>query len=532
MSRARARPVNVRRLAGRAGAAAARRAAAVAARLRAPGWPGRAAAGAGGALVTLSFAPFGVRAAGALGAMALLALLRGQAARECAARGWWHGFGMFGAGVSWVYVSIHDFGGAGVALAATLTVLFCAGLALTIALAAWLYGLAFARRAGPGWWLGFAAMWMFAEWTRLWLLGGFPWLYLGYAHVDTPLAGWVPVGGAFAASLAVAYSAAAACAAWSASASGRVWALASVALVWGAGAALREVDWVRFVDAPPVRASLVQGNIPLEIKWLRAWRSRNLGVYREQTERSWDSDLIVWPEGAMPLYHVPGRGLIGWADAEARRRGVAVLAGTPVRRVGGRHGDGRFFNSIVAVGAGAGEYDKRRLVPFGEYVPLDAWLRGLIGFFDLPMSNFSSGSDEPTLLRAGELRLSPSICYEVAYAAQLAERAEQADLLVNVSDDSWFGDSIGPQQHFEIARVRALETQRPMLRVANSGITAAIAPNGEVIARLPRKTRQTLNASLRRVTGTTPFVRYGSTWVWALAGALALGALAARPRRR
>ena len=530
--RRRATPNLSRTAVGPLVASLARRAATAAARLQVPGWPGRIAALGSGALATLSFAPFGIATTGLLSAAALLALLKGHKPWECALRGWWHGLGMFGTGISWVYVSIHNFGGANVALAGLMTALFCAGLALTIALAGWLYGLAFARRAAPGWWLGFVAIWMFAEWLRLWLFGGLPWLYLGYAHIETPLAGWAPVGGVFAVSLAVVYSASALYALWFMSARGRVVALSSLVFLWGGGAAARELNWVRSADAPPLRVSLVQGNIPLDIKWKPAYREQILHVYREHTERHWDSDLIVWPEGATPLHYMRGQGLLGWADAAARTHGVSVLAGTPIQRVDPRSGERRFFNSMVAVGAGRGEYDKRRLVPFGEYVPLERWLRGTIEFFDLPMSNYAPGDGEMTMLVAGNLRVAPSICYEVAYPGQIAERAEEADVLVNISDDSWFGDSIGPWQHFEMARMRALETGRPLLRTANSGVTAVIGPNGEVIAQLPRKTRQTLTAELQRVNGTTPFVRYGSVWVWALVGLLALMGWAMPATRR
>ncbi len=497
------------------------------ARLRAPGWPGRAAALVAGAALPLSLAPFNVATAGLLSAAAALALLRGQSPKECAWRGWWHGFGMFGVGLSWVYVSIHDYGGANVGLAALLTLLFCAGLAVTIALPAWLYGKCFAQVPGPGWWLGFVAMWMLAEWLRLWLLGGLPWLYLGYAHLETALAGWLPVGGVFMASLAVAASAALLCALPSMSRPGKAAAAAAVCMIWGAGAALRSVDWVRAVDAPPLHAILVQGNVPLNLKWNKAYQAEILAMYRKLTERHWDSELIVWPEGAMPIYYVPGKGLLGWAERAARRHGATVIAGTPVYRANG-HAGGQFFNSLVAVGDGHGEYHKRRLVPFGEFVPFQKWLRGLIQFFDLPMSNYSPGPSEPVLLKAGELDIAPSICYESAYPGLVADGARHADVLVNVSDDTWFGDSIGPWQHFEIVRVRALETGRPMLRVANSGITAAIGPRGEIIDRLERKVRGTLSVSLQRVSGQTPFLRYGSTPVWTLSMLFALAGLAYR----
>jgi len=455
-----------------------------------------------GALITLSLAPFSVWPAAILGLAIYLHSLYGCDRRMAALRGFAFGLGLFGSGASWVYVSIHEHGGAGVALAGLLTFMFCAGLALLHAAFAWLYA-GWIRGLRGGMLLGFPALWVLFEWLRGWLLTGFPWLYLGYAHTDTWLAGWAPVLGVFGISLVVALTGSAAYLALRRREPAPVTVYAAlVASLWLAGLALSEQQWVAPASATPIRVAMVQGNIPQALKWTPEYRQHSLSVYADATAEHWDSDLVIWPEAAVPAFFQDVQAFLEPLAARATETETALITGIPFRDSTRR----RFYNSIVGLGQAEGVYHKQRLVPFGEYVPLEGWLRGLIDFFDLPMSDFSRGPATQSPLLAGEFRLAPSICYEVVYTDLVARSARRADLLITISNDAWFGASIGPLQHLEMARMRALETGRYVLRATNNGVSAIIDERGRIVARSDQFVMTTLTGEAQAMLGRTPYV--------------------------
>ena len=406
-----------------------------------------------GCLVTLSLAPFDLWPAGIV-ACALYALLLAECSeRQALWRGWLFGAGLFGSGASWVYVSIHVYGHAGIPLAALLTAIFCAALALLHLLQAWLY-VRFVRPLPGGMLFGFAALWALGEWLRSWLLTGFPWLYLGYAHIDSWLAGWAPIAGVFGLSFAVAFTGGCAILPGRARQAATLLACGAVlAALWIGGLLLRSVPWVTPASDQALRVAIYQPNLSLEEKWRPDAYGGILRQYLRATQPLYDYDLLLWPESAIPRVYDIARRFLDPIAARMERSGGTLITGIPTRNT-----SRQVFNSIVALGQGEGQYNKQRLVPFGEYVPLEHWLRGLIAFFDLPMSHMSSGARGQPPLSAGDYRVAPLICYEVAYPGLAARGARDAGLLVTISNDSWFGSSIGPLQHLQIARMRALET--------------------------------------------------------------------------
>ena len=189
------------------------------------------------------------------------------------------------------------------------------------------------------------------------------------------------------------------------------------------------------------------------------------------------------------------------------------------------------YNGTLATGTGSGRYTKRRLVPFGDYVPFEDLLRGLIRFFDLPMSGFRPGARHQGPLDVGVGRAAMGICYEIAYAELMRLSAVEADVLITVSNDTWFGDSIGPPQHMQIARARALENGRWLLRGTNNGITAIVDHRGRVKASLPQFEPGVLAGEFRIMRGHTPYSRYGDGWLVGLCFAgLLLGVLKTQAR--
>ncbi|MFV8819504.1 apolipoprotein N-acyltransferase [Haliea sp. E17] len=458
-----------------------------------------------GALVTLSLAPFNLWPAGIVSCGLLAWLLSTCSPRVALLRGWCYGFGLFGSGASWVYVSIHVYGYASVPLATLLTALFCAGLALVHALFGWTYA-RYVRPLPGGMLLGFPLLWVIFEWLRGWIFTGFPWLYLGYAHTDTWIAGWAPIGGVFFLSFICAITGTIVFLAWR---SRQPMTIATYAVIgvtlWAGGAVLRPIEWVVPASPDPMAVAIVQPNVPQEHKWDRRYYRDILGQLKRATMPLLGSDIVVWPEAAVPNFYQDAREFIDPIAGQAALLDTTLITGIPYR-----DSDGSYYNSIIALGGGEGVYFKHHLVPFGEYVPLEDLLRGLIAFFDLPMSSFSGGPRKQEALRAGAFRVAPSICYEIVYPEQVSWGARRADLLVTVSNDSWFGHSIGPLQHLQMAQMRALENGRYLIRGTNNGVSAIIDHRGRIVAQSEQFVSTVLTGQVEPMLGKTPFGSFGT----------------------
>ncbi|SDK14436.1 apolipoprotein N-acyltransferase [Billgrantia gudaonensis] len=472
------------------------------------------AALAAGVLTTLTAAPFSLWWLGPVAAGLMYVGLHGLTPGQVALKGWSYGVGLFGSGASWVYVSIHDYGYTGVPLALALTSLFVAGLALFFAVTLWLYR----RLTGPRLaWLSFAGAWVLGEWLRTWLFTGFPWLLLGTAQVDSPLAGWAPVGGVYALSLIVALTGSLGVECLRR----RWWAAAPIAALWLAPLALPG-QWTS-PAGDPLGVALLQGNLPQLIKWTPEGQRTAANTYLELTrELDERHDLVVWPEAALPMLEEEARPILERAQASLPPE-TALLTG-----ILQRDDEGLFFNSVIGLGNAEGQYRKTHLVPFGEYLPLETLLRGAIAFFDLPMPAMTPGPAQQRPIEAAGTRLGNAICYEIIYPDLVASRARDAEMLLTVSNDTWFGASIGPLQHLQMARLRALENGRPVVRATSNGVTAVIDAQGRVIARAPQFETTTLTAEVVPTSGHTPFTRTGSWPVWLLAALLVLPGLSRR----
>ena len=464
-----------------------------------------------GAATVFGFAPFGLSALPVLTLAGLFWLWQRATPRAAASFGFAFGIGLFGAGASWVYVALSLFGGMAGVLAAIATVVFCAYLALFPALAGWTAARVTAgddalRLAAS------AACWTLTEWLRSWMFTGFPWLSVGYAHVQAPLAGYAPLGGVFLVGLAVAASAALAVQIATALEARRQRAAlaASVALVaiWAAGFGLRAIDWSHPVREP-LSVSLVQGNVEQDVKFERAHREATLTVYAALAAEA-KGRLIVLPESALPMFadEVPSEYVARLRD-EAQKRGGDLLLGLFLAEPGERGEQDRYYNSVVTVGqAPLQVYRKRHLVPFGESIPL----KPVTGWFinrvlHIPIADQTAGpADQAPFAVAGE-RLAVNICYEDAFGSELAREAAEATLLVNVTNDAWYGRSLAAEQHEQIAAMRAVETARPMLRATNTGITSIIDHRGREVARLPWFTRGILEGKIAGREGATPYLR-------------------------
>ncbi|MFP8965761.1 apolipoprotein N-acyltransferase [Pokkaliibacter sp. CJK22405] len=484
-----------------------------------------------GAIYPLGFAPFGYWPLTLLSVSYFFVLMQtASSLRQALARGWLFGTGLFGVGTSWVWVSMYHYGGTGIVLSALLTALFCMAMALFFLLQSALHF--YTRRTGRWALLSLPAVWIISEIIRTYLFTGFPWLLLGYSGMDTYWQGFAPVLGVYGVSAILAI-----CAVALANIIPPIFRESDlrlkpsflIALTLASGWILERIDWTTPTEQAPLRIMLAQGNVPQNAKWQPDSAAPTIDRYEAMTRKAWsEPSLVIWPETAVPaLLNNAYAYLAPFADELAKRQS-ALITGIPTRV--DKDGTSEYHNSLVVLGDGLGLYHKRHLVPFGEYVPLESMLRGLIQFFDLPMSAFSKGKlEQPPLSTMGH-KIAASICYEVAYPELMRIGADQADILMTVSNDTWFGDSFARYQHLEMVRMRALETGRPMVRATNDGMTAFISPKGKIEAELKQFKAGVLVHEVQGYRGETPFGRWGSWPTWVIAILAALISLSRRKR--
>ena len=436
---------------------------------------------------------------------------------------WLFGVGKYLFGASWIYVSIREYGGAGIFLASFLVALFVVGLALFLLPV----GYSVRRLKTANLWVNamvFVLAWSVSEWLLTWLFTGFPWLLLGYSLVESPLASLLPVFGVLASgmlSLIIFLGLALICRAF----------LFTDRIKWHYPLAvlvpcflvlvLHNITWVS--DKGLHSVGLVQGNIDQSVKWDFKERNRIAQKHVSMSAELWGLNLVVWPEYALTLYGDEAKRVKIYLQERAIESGTNLLLGAPeivAYRDAQLAEKFRVFNTAQGFGLASGSFAKSHLVPFGDYVPFQEVLRGLITFFDLPMSSSSRGSsDQPNIVaKLGDetVQIGIGICYEIAFGNSMRIRAREADLLVTITNDTWFGASIGPHQHMQIARVRALENGRWLVRAANDGITGIIDHNGNVRDELPQFTEGVLKGEFQTMQGRTPYNLLGDTLFFAM----------------
>lgn len=481
-----------------------------------------------GGLLAYAFAPFGAWPLAIVCPATLMGLWESVTARQAAWLGFWFGFGTFAAGTYWLYVAIHTYGHAPIWITLVVAVALMSLMAAYHALTG--YVVVRYLPSGPTrWLLGAPAVWLLLEWLRGWLFSGFPWLSLGYSQTDSALSHLMPLGGVYGVSLVLLASAGALVALARGTLRVRLLALAVLVAPWLASAALGGIAWTH-ASGSAVSVAIVQANIPQEEKWVDAYSQRILGRYQRLTESAFGARLIVWPESALPY---PINNLLPYVaqlDRAARAHGSSLVLGT--QRAALHDGRYDYYNSILALGRQASWYDKVHLVPLVEYIPLPRFVRRWLERMNLPSSSFTSGPSRQAPLPVAGLVLGPTVCYEVAYGGYMLRMLPQANALVNVTDDAWFGNTPELAQQFQMARTRALEEGRYMIVATDDGVSGVIGPRGEVIARAPIRVPYVLRASVTPMTGMTPFARTGNDLAVGLACAGLAAAFAAGRRRR
>ena len=480
-----------------------------------------------GLAIPFAFAPFSWVAVAILSPAILFLVLASAPRRRALWAVFIYGMAYYGAGASWVFISVDRYGAGWL-----VGVVFCALLAAVSALYFLLMGWLWRRLRGRSDFvdvaLGLPAVWVAVEWFRSWFLTGNTWLTLGYTQTDSALAGYTPVFGVLGVSLAVAVCAGAL--AWvvlQPSRRNALIAAALVAAVWLGGYGLGQLTWTR-PAGKPLKVALVQGDVPQDRKWATDFRDETLQRYWDLTAEHWDADLVVWPETAVPAWlHQVADGYLTRLYQAARAHHTDLLVGIPVYD----QDDQKAYNAVMSIGSKTDFYFKQHLVPFGEYLPLRSLLGQALDVFGAPMSDFAAGTSSRPLMAAG-YPVGVSICYEIIFGTEIARELPQSQLLVNVSNDGWFGDSLGPHQHLQMARMRAIEMERPVLRATNTGLTAIIDWRGRIKKEAPQFKVAAIAGTVTPRKGATPFVRWLNYPVLGMVGLIGIAMVFVRRRRK
>lgn len=458
-----------------------------------------------GAISVAGFAPFYIYP---IPIVALAGLFyywqKSSSAKQAAWLGFAFGLGFFGAGVYWIYISLHDFGGMPFWMAAFSTFVLCAFLSLFPTVVGWLSNQNWLSRKPEITVIAVPLLWALSEWVRSWIFTGFPWLTIGYSQVPySPLSGFAPVIGVYGVSLVTVF-AASILALWANKRMRRNITLILVTL-WITGSLLQFSEWSRPVGMP-VSVALAQGNIAQDIKWEPETVQRTLDQYLALTLQS-DAQLTVLPETALPMLieQAPADYLQQLKTHAQENHGDLLVGAVEVE-------NGEYYNSILSYGSAPTQsYRKSHLVPFGEFIPLKSifgWIYR--DWLHIPLTDLSRGSIHQQPLQIAGQKVAVNICYEDVFGEEIIRQLPQATLLVNTSNDAWYGDSLAAYQHLQISQMRAVETGRMMLRSTNTGATAIIGPQGNVLAHAPHFTTTLLKGKAQGYAGTTPYVRWGN----------------------
>ena len=468
-----------------------------------------------GAILPLAFSPVNLYLFALLSPAILFYALLSASPKRAAWLGWWFGLGFFGVGVSWGFVAIYVFGMSSIVASAILTFIGIALMATYIALQGYLSCLYLKKTKIENKTviilIVFPLFWALAEWFRGWFLTGFPWLSLGYSQTNSVLSGYAAVFGVYGISFLTALSSSLFLMFFVyKNKKQKIIVAFGLVVIWLGGYFLSGISWTQKIDEP-IKVSLIQGNVEQKDKWDPLHFEKRKIRYLSLTQKHWDSDLILWPENSLTIfYHQLNKSFLTPLAKEASDNNTSIILGLPVLD---RNKD-EYFSSLMAITndkeADNQFYHKSHLVPFGEYVPFASILRGAIAFLDLPMSGFTAGQENQKFLTAVGQKIAPTICYEDAFGEDLIRFLPEATLILNASNNAWYGDSFAPHQHLQISQMRALETGRDVMRVTTNGVSALIDYKGKITSRSPQFESYVVTGFVQPRTGATPYVRWGN----------------------
>ncbi len=486
-----------------------------------------------GAIYPLAFAPFERWPMAILSISAFWWFLKDANPKMAFRLGFCYGLGLFAVGVSWVYVSINTFGNASEPLAVFLTALFVALLASLFGLLAWLHRKYFAKYSLFSQILLFSLLWLALNFFQGYSFISFPWLFLGYTQTESIFMGIASLLGVHGITLFLIPLSILAAEVATDKTRSKIFALGAYLVLglglswWGLNGQIKEKG--------SLTVALIQPNIDQHEKWLREKYIPIVSGQLEQTDNYWGKDLIVWPEASIPRMDAYAKEDLVYISSLAKDSNSTFLTGIPL--MPDTNNRSEYYAGMKQLGSVEAEYRKQQLVPFGEYVPFQALIRGLIDLFDLPMSSFTPGDDQQKGFSDEKAYYIPAICYEIAFPELIQGLSAKSDselpqAIVTISNDTWFGESWGPLQHFQMAKMRAIENGLPVIRATNNGVTALVDHYGRVTDQENRFEKTVLAGVIPLTQRTTIFNQYGHWPLWGLIGFLFLLAIIFRSPRK
>ena len=462
-----------------------------------------------GASLTLAFAPIDFTPVAFIAPAGLFyLLLRATTLKQHLALNYLFALGLFGTGASWVFYAMYFFSHAHILLAIGFTFIYIAVIASLFLLQGSITYLFRQSTLIIKLLMVFPLAWVIGEAFRGWFLTGFPWLLIGHSHIDNLLSNSAPVWGTLGVSYFSLLISASLVVVFQKQIKQKFVALATILLISIISYTLSFINWVS-PTGESLSVAMIQGNIAQENKWKPEHLRPALDLYMKKTEEHWDADLIIWPETAIAGYFREHfEDVINPLQKKSLETQTDLVIG------------GFYYNtenevpstenSILVINPdNRAIYSKQHRVPFSEYVPLLKYLHWLDKWINLPYDNIGKGTGPVNLTVAGQLaRL--SICYEDAFGEEIINGLPAAGLLINLSNDGWFTGSIEPYQHMQIARMRALETGRYMLRSTNIGVSGIINHKGKIISTAPAYQLASITGEAKIYQGATPYVRLGN----------------------
>lgn len=459
-----------------------------------------------GMMLVLAFAPYDIYPLAVIVPALFIALLFNASAKRSLYLGFLFGAGFNGAGVYWIYISVHYFGGVSIPLATIITAGMIAILASYPAVVFYLANRFFPTNDTPKLVAVIPSIWVLSEWVRSWLFTGFPWLIVGYSQTNTPLKGYAPILSVYGVSLAVFVTSGlllnAILKLKQKSYRSAYINILSMISIWCLGALLALIPWTS-PNGEPKNVSLIQGNIPQAIKWSPEHLQLSFDRYRELTDPLWGkTDLIIWPEAAIPLPVQEAEPYLEVMDQKAKSTHTHLILGIPWSANKG------YYNAVISLGDNKNRYLKRHLVPFGEYIPFENIFAQMLNFMQIPVSELVPGNYKQRPFVIDHMKILTSICFEIAFPELIHFDDETVGMLLTVTNDAWFGKSSAQAQHLQMAMMRALELRRPVLMIGNDGITAIIDAFGRVDAMAPSYQASVLTGKVQPTIGKTPWMRF------------------------
>ena len=459
-----------------------------------------------GCILPFAFAPFHYSLV-AVVSLTIYAYLSYENNRHLFGLGLVFGLGYFGIGVSWVFVSMYNYGNMSLILSAFATLLWVLIMAVFPGFTSFVAN-KFKTKFNKYWYFLaiLPACWFLFEWLRSWILTGFPWVLLGSSQITSPFAGFLPIIGELALGWLLMVFVGLIVLTSVKSLKVKIISFLTIAVLWVVATELNKIEWTQ-PNGKYLQVALVQGNIPIRKRWNPNYHQQIVNTYLNETKNLKNVDLVLWPEAALPIR------ASRLSQNEIKVLDSIVPNGSLISGI--VNDTDKIYNSLIKIDHEINFYNKRHLVPFGEYTPLANNIVGwLMNNLQIPMSNFSHGTNENSVFTVKDSKIASSICYEIIFSNLIRLDAGIANILLTVSNDTWFSGSLAPEQHLAIARVRAKENGKPIIRATNDGVTAIIKPDGTVQARLPIGKLAVLQEKVVAYQGTTFYQKYGylSTW--------------------